>query len=109
MEKKDLDRRVRDLNTLKRDHEVADLTANYFDFDHPLPTVIFVVFSCLVLLSFYILVVIFELLLLFRITDFSFLVPLSQREGPFHTFLFPWPPKPLKLRTAKMEMKAKIR
>jgi hypothetical protein len=52
MEKKDLDRRVRALNTLKRDHEVADLTASYFDSDHPLPAVIFAVFTCLVFLFF---------------------------------------------------------
>jgi hypothetical protein len=52
MEKKDLDRRVRALNTLKRDHEVVDLTASYFDSDHPLPAVIFAVFTCLVFLFF---------------------------------------------------------
>jgi hypothetical protein len=50
MEKKDLDRRVRALNTLKRDHKVADLTANYFDSDHPLPAVILLF---LVALSFF--------------------------------------------------------
>jgi hypothetical protein len=50
MEKKDLDRRVRALNTLKKDHEVADLAASYFDPDHPLPAVIFAVFTCLVFL-----------------------------------------------------------
>jgi hypothetical protein len=45
----------------------------------------------------------------FRIIDFLFLALLSQREGPFHMFLFPRPPKPPRLRTAKMETKAKIR
>jgi hypothetical protein len=39
MEKKDLDKRVRALTTLTRDHEVADLAANYFDSEHPLPVV----------------------------------------------------------------------
>jgi hypothetical protein len=39
MEKKDLDRRVRALTTLTKDHEVAELAANYFDSEHPLPTV----------------------------------------------------------------------
>jgi hypothetical protein len=50
MEKKDLDRRVRALNTLKKDHEVADLATSYFDSDHPLPAVNFAVFACLVFL-----------------------------------------------------------
>jgi hypothetical protein len=37
-----------------------------------------------------------------------FLALLSQREGTFKIFLFLLPPKPPRLRTAKMEMKAKI-
>jgi hypothetical protein len=37
MEKKDLDKRVRALTTLTKDHEVADLTTRYFDSEHPLP------------------------------------------------------------------------
>jgi hypothetical protein len=36
MEKKDLDRRVRALTTLTKDHEIAELAANYFDSKHPL-------------------------------------------------------------------------
>jgi hypothetical protein len=36
MEKKDLDRRVR---ALTKDHEIAELAANYFDSKHPLPAV----------------------------------------------------------------------
>jgi hypothetical protein len=48
MEKKDLDRHVRALNTLKKDHEVADLVASHFDSEHPLPAVTVVVFTCLV-------------------------------------------------------------
>jgi hypothetical protein len=39
MEKKDLDRRVRALTTLTKDHEIAELAANYFDSKHPLATV----------------------------------------------------------------------
>jgi hypothetical protein len=50
MEKKDLDRSVRALNTLKRDHEVADLATSHFDSDHPLPAVTFAIFACLVFL-----------------------------------------------------------
>jgi hypothetical protein len=48
MEKKDLDRRVRALTTLTKDHEVVDLAASHFDSEHPLPAVIFAVFTCLV-------------------------------------------------------------
>jgi hypothetical protein len=50
MEKKDLDRHVRALNTLKKDHKVADLAASHFDSDHPLHAVIFAFFACLVFL-----------------------------------------------------------
>jgi hypothetical protein len=39
MEKKDLDKRVRALTTLTKDHEIADLAARYFDSEHPLPAV----------------------------------------------------------------------
>jgi hypothetical protein len=50
MEKKDLDKRVRALTTLTKDHEVADLAASYFDSEHPLPAVCFTIFNCLVFL-----------------------------------------------------------
>jgi hypothetical protein len=43
-EKKDLDKRVRALTTLTKDHEVAELAASYIDSEHPLPTVYFAVF-----------------------------------------------------------------
>jgi hypothetical protein len=41
MEKKDLDKRVRALTTLTKDHEFAELAASYFDSEHPLPKVYF--------------------------------------------------------------------
>jgi hypothetical protein len=44
MEKKELDKRVRALTTLTKDHEVAELAASYFDSQHPLPAVCFTVF-----------------------------------------------------------------
>jgi hypothetical protein len=44
MEKKDLDKRVRALTTLTKDHEVTELAASYFDFQHPLPAICFIVF-----------------------------------------------------------------
>jgi hypothetical protein len=39
MEKKDLDKRVRALTTLMKDHEIAALAAGFFDFERPLPAV----------------------------------------------------------------------
>jgi hypothetical protein len=39
MEKKDVDRRVRALTTLTKDREIAELAANHFDSEHPLPAV----------------------------------------------------------------------
>jgi hypothetical protein len=39
MEKKDLDKRVRALTTLTKDHEIAALAASYFNSEHPLPAV----------------------------------------------------------------------
>jgi hypothetical protein len=39
MEKKDLDKRVRALTSLTKDHEIAALTAGFFDFERPLPAV----------------------------------------------------------------------
>jgi hypothetical protein len=44
MEKKDLDKRVRALTTLTKDHEVVELAASYFDSQHPLPMVRFTIF-----------------------------------------------------------------
>jgi hypothetical protein len=39
IEKKDLDKRVRSLTTLTKDHEIAELAASFIDFERPLPTV----------------------------------------------------------------------
>jgi hypothetical protein len=44
LEKKDLDKRVRALTTLTKDHEVAELAASYFDSEHPVLAVYFTVF-----------------------------------------------------------------
>jgi hypothetical protein len=45
IDKKDLDKRVRALTTLTKDHEIPALAANFFDFEHPLPAVY--AFSCI--------------------------------------------------------------
>jgi hypothetical protein len=52
MEKKDLDKRVRALTTLTKDHQIADLAARYFDSEHPLPAV-----SLLSLFAFFYLII----------------------------------------------------
>jgi hypothetical protein len=39
MEKKDLDKRVRALTTLTKDHEILALAASFFDSERPLPAV----------------------------------------------------------------------
>jgi hypothetical protein len=43
-EKKDLDKQVRALTTLTKEDEIPDLTASYFDAQHPLRAVYFTVF-----------------------------------------------------------------
>jgi hypothetical protein len=43
-EKKDLDKRVRALTILTKEDEIPDLTANYFDAQHPWPAVCFTIF-----------------------------------------------------------------
>jgi hypothetical protein len=50
MEKKDLDRRVRALTTLTKDHKIADLATSHFNSEHPFPVVILAVFACFVFL-----------------------------------------------------------
>jgi hypothetical protein len=35
MEKQEVDKRVRNLTKLTKDHAVADLAADYFDYVHP--------------------------------------------------------------------------
>jgi hypothetical protein len=44
MDKKDLDKRVRALTTLTKDHEISASATDFFDFERPLPMVY--AFSC---------------------------------------------------------------
>jgi hypothetical protein len=39
LDKKDLDKRVRALTTLTKDDEIPALTTDFFDYEHPLPSV----------------------------------------------------------------------
>jgi hypothetical protein len=70
MEKKDLDKRMRALTTLTKDHEIADLAARYFDSKYPLPAV------CLLsLFAFFYLIIVFLVTLgLFSFQDHQSLV-----------------------------------
>jgi hypothetical protein len=56
IDKKDLNKRVRALTTLTKDHDIPALTVDFFDFEHPLPTVCafsFATFSFIRLLFLY--------------------------------------------------------
>jgi hypothetical protein len=70
LEKKDLDKRVRALTTLTKDHEIVDLAARYFDSEHSLPAV------CLLSLFafFYLIIVLLITLGLFSFQDHQSLV-----------------------------------
>jgi hypothetical protein len=48
MEKQEVDKRVRSLTKLTKDHAVAELAANYFDSVHPLPEV----YLCILVVEF---------------------------------------------------------
>jgi hypothetical protein len=109
IEKKDLDKRVRALTTLTKDHEIANLTASYFDSEHLLPSVCLL--SLLIHLPFILSLLCSQLLTCFpsRITSLLFLALPFRREDLFKMFLSMLCSKPPRLRTAKMKMMPKIR
>jgi hypothetical protein len=57
IDKKDIDKRVRSLTTLTKDHDIPELAADFFDSEHPLPSV------CVVSLTDFIRLVLLMLLL----------------------------------------------
>jgi hypothetical protein len=59
MSKEDVDKRVRNLTKLTKEHAVADLTADYFDSVHPLPEV------CILASTFFVKLCLFRLVLFF--------------------------------------------
>jgi hypothetical protein len=71
MEKKDLDRQVRALTTLTKDHEITELDANNFDSEHPWPAVCSL---CISICAFHHLTTIFLLVLIVLLT-YSFADP----------------------------------
>jgi hypothetical protein len=80
MEKKDLDKRVRALTTLTKDHEILALAASFFDFERPLPAV-YTLSSFVCLLLSYHFFITFDL---FSFEDHQFLVsrPPLLEGGP---------------------------
>jgi hypothetical protein len=70
LEKKDLDKRVRALTTLTKDHEIVDLATRYFDSEYPLHA------ACLLSLFafFYLIIVLLITLVLFSFQDHQSLV-----------------------------------
>jgi hypothetical protein len=107
-EKKDLDKRVRALTILTKEDDIPDLTASYFDAQHPLPTVCYTIFysSC-----FSLIIICLVILGLFSFQDHRLLVsrPPLLEAGAIQMSLFLRPPKPQRLGIAKMGTKAKIR
>jgi hypothetical protein len=89
MDKQDVDKRVRSLTKLTKDHAVADLTANYFDSVHPLPEVCNCLLCILVVEFhrfppvFFLILATFSDLSICRTTNCSFHALLFQRKGLF--------------------------
>jgi hypothetical protein len=85
--KEDVDKRVRNLTKLTKEHSVADLKADFFDSVHPTPEVYIAASTfCQAFLSFdfhYSLPLHSADLSICRVTNSSFRAPLFQREGPF--------------------------
>jgi hypothetical protein len=111
MEKKDLDRRVRDLTTLTKDHEIAELAANYFDSEHPLHAECSLLYINLSLsLSYYCLSACLDSfvdLFICRPINSLFRVRLFQRKDLFRWIWFLLHPKPSRLRRIRTEMMSK--
>jgi hypothetical protein len=50
--KENVDKRVRALTTFTKDHSIADVSAKFFDFEHPVPAVCIFMSNCLFFHSF---------------------------------------------------------
>jgi hypothetical protein len=87
MSKEDVNKRVRNLTKLTKEHSVADLKADFFDSVHPIPEVYIAASTfCQTFLSFdlhYSLPLHSADLLICRVTNSLYRVPLFQRKGPF--------------------------
>jgi hypothetical protein len=87
IEKKDVNKRVRSLTKLTKEHSVANLTVDYFDSVHPLPEVYILASTfCQTLLGFnlrYSLPLPSADSFICRVINSWFLILLFQRQGPF--------------------------
>jgi hypothetical protein len=80
MEKQEVDKRVRSLTKLTKDHAVTDFTANYFDSVHPLPEVC-ICLLCILVVDFHRSPPVFFLVLVTFLT-YSFIGPPIPRFMP---------------------------
>jgi hypothetical protein len=113
MSKEDVDKRVRNLTKLTKEHSVANLKADFFDSVHPLAevyiaTYIFVklslVSSCIYPLHLY-----SANLLIRRVINSLFLILLFRRQGPYQMTLLLLRLKPLRLTKVRTKMISKNR
>jgi hypothetical protein len=115
MTKEDVDKRVRNLTKLTKEHSVADLKADFFDSVHPLPEVYIDASTfCQTFLNFdlrYSLHLYSADLFIRRVTKSLFLDLLCQRRGPFlpiWPLLHLKPPKLMKARTKMISKNLKM-
>jgi hypothetical protein len=117
IEKQDVDKRVRALTKVTKDHAVADLAAPYFDSEHPLPEVCFL---CVINSHFphHLPAVIWHVSMILltyffcRIISSLFHALPFQRRGLFRRIwplLFPKPPRVKKIKTEMMPKYRKMR
>jgi hypothetical protein len=116
MSKEDVDKRVRNLTKLTKEHSVADLKADFFDFVHPLPEVYIAASTfCQTFLGFdlhYSLPLYSADLFIHRVINSLFLDLLCRRQGPFlpiWPLLHLKPPRLTKVRTKMMSKNQKMR
>jgi hypothetical protein len=83
MEKQEVNKRVRSLTKLTKDHVVTELTANYFDSMHPLPEVC-ICLLCIPVVEFHRFPPVFILVLV----TFSDLSICRTTNSSFHALIF---------------------
>jgi hypothetical protein len=112
IEKQEVDKRVRSLTKLTKDHAVAELAADYFDSVHPLPKVricllLYLLSNSSASSCVYPCIDYFSDLFICRTTNSLFHALLFQRKGLFRLI---WPLlylKPPRLKRIRTEMKPK--
>jgi hypothetical protein len=116
MSKEDVDKRVRNLTKLTKEHLVADLKADFFDSVHPLPEVyIAASIFCQTFLSFnlrYPLHLCSADLFIRRVINSLFFILLFWRQGPYQLILLLLhlkPPRLTKVRTKMISKNRKMR